>query len=653
MIERKYKRIPLGNIVPEGYMKRQLEVQASGLTGNIRFIWDDLSDNSAWLGGDGEAWERGPYYLDGLIPLSFLLDNDTLKAEVLKWINSIIERQQPSGFFGPAWNNDWWPRMVVLKAFVTYYDLTKDERIITFLDKYLEYQYKKLDEYPLEMWASARALEVMEAIELVYEKTGKEYLPLLIRKLKEYMYDWFECFGDFPYKKTAGHYISKTLFKIVKEIYIQIEEATKKNHKIKTPKSAKKILRYNNSRLVKDKTMLHGVNIAMALKYPVTYGMMEDREDLYALSHRGYESLMKYHGTANGLWTCDEHLCGPNPANGVELCTVVELMYSMEEMLSITGNHTYADILELLAYNTFPATLTPDMCAHQYVQQVNQIAADKKKRQFFDAGKEANLYGLAPYYGCCAANMHQGFPKFTANLCHRSSEGLAFLIYAPCTVNVEMSPGEKIVIKETTDYPFGNRISFEIIETNASDLLLSFRIPGMTEGEIFYNGKSEGKHAPGIVSLAKNYKKGDRLEIVLDMPLRKVTNPDNSISFRMGSLLFALKISEEYTNFRGKEPFNYRQYRFKSDWNMAPVLKSGEPEVTEVIRNDIPDMPFDVQKPPIAIKMKGVRVENWKVYKNSAGPYPLNPRISDETMIELVPYGSTNIRVAQFPVVER
>ncbi len=45
-----------------------LEAQASGLTGNVDDFWPDLSNN-AWHGGTGDAWERGPYFLDGLVPL--------------------------------------------------------------------------------------------------------------------------------------------------------------------------------------------------------------------------------------------------------------------------------------------------------------------------------------------------------------------------------------------------------------------------------------------------------------------------------------------------------------------------------------------------------------------------------------------------------
>ena len=37
--------------------------------------------------------------------------------------------------------------------------------------------------------------------------------------------------------------------------------------------------------------------------------------------------LDKYHGMPAGHFSCDEHLAGPMPGHGTELCTIVETMY--------------------------------------------------------------------------------------------------------------------------------------------------------------------------------------------------------------------------------------------------------------------------------------------------------------------------------------
>src|SRR5262249_2326323 len=72
--------LPLTSIKPKGWLRRQLKIQADGLTGHLDEFWPDVGPNSGWLGGAGEAWERGPYYLDGLLPLAYLLEDERLIA---------------------------------------------------------------------------------------------------------------------------------------------------------------------------------------------------------------------------------------------------------------------------------------------------------------------------------------------------------------------------------------------------------------------------------------------------------------------------------------------------------------------------------------------------------------------------------------------
>ena len=67
--------LPLTSIRPAGWLEDQLRIQANGLSGHLDETWDDVGPNSGWLGGTGESWERGPYYLDGLVPLAYLLDD--------------------------------------------------------------------------------------------------------------------------------------------------------------------------------------------------------------------------------------------------------------------------------------------------------------------------------------------------------------------------------------------------------------------------------------------------------------------------------------------------------------------------------------------------------------------------------------------------
>ncbi len=93
--------LPLGAIRPTGWLRRQLQIQADGLSGHLDETWADVGPNSGWLGGNGESWERGPYFLDGLTPLAYLLDDARLKAKAQKYIDWTLNNQAANGLIGP------------------------------------------------------------------------------------------------------------------------------------------------------------------------------------------------------------------------------------------------------------------------------------------------------------------------------------------------------------------------------------------------------------------------------------------------------------------------------------------------------------------------------------------------------------------------
>ncbi len=62
------------------------------------------------------------------------------------------------------------------------------------------------------------------------------------------------------------------------------------------------------------------------------------------------------HGFVNGMYGGDERLHGNDPTQGSELCTAIEMMFSFESILPVTGDIYYADYLEKVAYNVVTHT---------------------------------------------------------------------------------------------------------------------------------------------------------------------------------------------------------------------------------------------------------------------------------------------------------
>src|SRR5947208_995468 len=91
--------LPLGQIQPTGWLRAQLRIQADGLSGHLDEFWPDIA-NSRWIGGHAEGWERGPYWLDGGVPVAYLpisvhwLYERTHEA----WLLDLVSKLHDQGF---------------------------------------------------------------------------------------------------------------------------------------------------------------------------------------------------------------------------------------------------------------------------------------------------------------------------------------------------------------------------------------------------------------------------------------------------------------------------------------------------------------------------------------------------------------------------
>ena len=165
LVRKPYIELPLGSIKPKGWLLEMLERQKKGASSQMDILYPEvMGARNGWLGGDGDQWERGPYWIDGLLPLAYILDDRELKQKVQPWIEWALKSQREDGFFGPAKDYapepglqrdnsaDWWPRMVLLKIMQQYYSATGDKRVTDFMTRYFRYQLETLPSTPLGNW---------------------------------------------------------------------------------------------------------------------------------------------------------------------------------------------------------------------------------------------------------------------------------------------------------------------------------------------------------------------------------------------------------------------------------------------------------------------------------------------------------------------
>ena len=592
-------------IKPEGWLKRQLEIQAKGLSGNLHKVWPDLKD-SAWIGGKSEGWERVPYWLDGFTVLAYLLEDEELISVARKYIDAIISKQEDDGWICPCKKEkrsgyDTWALQLITKTLKVYYDCSGDERIPGVIYKALKNYYTLLKNGDISLfhWGKFRWFETFIALDFLKERYDGEWFGELALILKKQGYDY--------------------------------------NEAVELWKTPRRIWRYKT----------HIVNLAMMLKAEAVSCDMLGEE--YTDEAEIFRSVLdKYNGTAFESFTGDECLSGISPVQGTELCAIVEQMYSYEQLFAYTGDNKWAERLEVLAFNALPATVSEDMWAHQYDQMSNQIACKRfgLKTPFGTNGPEANVFGLEPNYGCCTANFSQGFPKLALSSFMHGEDKIINSVMLPSVLETN---GVKISLE--TDYPFENRARYTV--NSERDFTFVIRIPSFAEN-LRINGKSAETKDIEI-----NVKKGEtEITLEFDTPVYLKERPENLCVLRRGSLLFSLPIKSEkkkleYSRRGVERKFPYCDYEYlpRSDWNYA--FSDTEFSVNYYGAGEVP---FSEGSPPVTVSadMRKIKWGHRFMFKDICARTPKSTvPISEAERIELYPYCCAKLRMTEMPIVNK
>jgi uncharacterized protein len=617
--------LPLGQIRPTGWLGRQLRIQADGLSGHLDEFWSDVSPQSGWLGGPGESWERGPYFIDGLLPLAWHLNDQTLKAKAMRFINWTLDHQAPSGMIGPTGNDDWWPRMVMVKVLAQYHDATADPRVIAVLTGYFHYQLASLPARPLRDWGKYRWQDEVLVVEWLYERTGDALLLRLAGLLERQGYDWIAGFANFRHTGVTSR--------------AYLDPAAIGGNK-------------------SDGMETHGVNNGQALKTAaVRYRLSGEAAAECANFKRQIATLDRFHGIPNGMFSCDEHLAGLDPSHGTELCTVVETLYSLEVALVAFGDASIGDRIEKIAFNALSGTFDDDMWAHQYDQQSNQVQAGLNSKPWTTNGPESNLYGLEPNFGCCTANFHQGWPKFTSSLWMRSPDGgLVVSLYAPC--EVETTVGDhKVSLSVETEYPFKQDVRIVLSPETPVSFPLRLRIPGWAHAAtIRINGRPASIDAKPetFAFIDRLWVSGDVVDLHLPMLPSVSRWYNNSLAVMRGPLVFSLDPGESWVKLRDRGLTADWQVFPQRFWNYALLVDERSAEQVEVVEGRVGMKPFAAASPPVKLRLKARRIDAWRSEDGVAAPVPKGLQTSTlpEEMLDLIPYGAAKLRITAFPQLQ-
>lgn len=647
--------VPIAAIHPEGWLRQYLVNQRNGLTGHLEnagypfntrgWLADEIPTNS------DEWWpfEQNAYWVDGMLRCGLLLNDDFLIGKAHRSIDYVLNHPAGNGYLGPklAANTSEigrWIHVVFFRSLMADYEATRDPRILAALKKhYLAGDYA---------YSDGRDILNIEIILWTYGQTGE---PALLRLAEKSYHE----FND----KNRSSKISDTGF---------LKDSPANNE--------------------------HGVTYNETAKLGAILYLYTDNEAYLKPSIAAYRKIDKYHLLVSGVNISSEQLQPVTTTGSCETCDISDYTWSAGYLLMATGDASYADRIERAAFNAAPGGVTGDFKALQYFTAPNQVICTHTSW----ASTKGSEMSFSPNPGteCCPGNINRLMPNFASRLWMTDGQGgLAAVMYAPSRVVYQVGHDcKRVEIREVTEYPFSEEIRFEI---RAGDAPVRFpftvRIPGWCRApRITINGREiEVKVVPAsFVRIEREFKDGDVVTLMLPQELELEDGPEHTLAVVRGPLVYALKVEEDWridpADKRSTKDFPAYDLYPKSPWNYALCVDRARlNEQIKVIHRPYTDSPWTIASAPIELRAPARLVRNWAIHPASevmtdhwdiirdpstgkakqwvksgfdrqTGNFLFTPPVPDPktiadnldhetTMVTLVPYGSSKLRITYFP----
>ena len=235
----------------------------------------------------------------------------------------------------------------------------------------------------------------------------------------------------------------------------------------------------------------------------------------------------------------------PNATAYNETCANIANAMWNWRLLNLTGDAKYAEIVELVLYNSMLSSMSLDGITFCYTNPLRWYGAEHPllSQDAYERWFISRCY-------CCPTNTARTIALLHNWFYSASDEGLWLHLYGSNSVNTTLADGSAIALTQRTDYPWDEHIGITIDDAPADEVALMLRIPGWCAGAgLTVNGEtSDAPLTPGTyVELKRAWKAGDVIDLTLPMKPRimkahpKAEEIRNHVAVTRGPIVYCLE----------------------------------------------------------------------------------------------------------------
>jgi DUF1680 family protein len=282
-----------------------------------------------------------------------------------------------------------------------------------------------------------------------------------------------------------------------------------------------------------------------------------------------WDEVAAHHTFATGGNGRNEYFGQPDKMNDMidgrtaETCNVYNMIKMSRTLFSIEPDIRFADYHERALFNHILASQDPEDGRVCYMVPVGRGVQHEYQRKFES-------------FTCCVGSAMESHALHADGLYYESGDKLWVSLYAPSTAQWK---SHDVKIELATDLPIGQTATIKVTPKSARKFTLALRRP-FWAGDGFsvkVNGAALKKVPPAnsYVEIARTWKAGDTVELVLPKTLRKEPLADNPNRFAVmwGPLVLAGDLGPEITGRQSREAATPEVPVFVGDGPVSKWLK--------------------------------------------------------------------------------